>query len=499
MHQARWKLWCVQWFGFLGAGKSRSMATAIGVLPPRYGSPELVARGGMAEVYRATDRVLGRLVAVKVLSVHLAADEGIRTRFMREAQMAAILSGARNIVTIFDVGDLTDGRPYIVMEYLGGGSVADRLRVGPISPPQAIEWLEQAARGLDGAHAVGIVHRDVKPANLLLTLDDEVKVTDFGIARAAVEGSLTATGMILGTSGYMSPEQALGEQVTAASDCYALAVVAFELLTGSRPFEGDSQVSEAFSHAYAPIPRATSRNHQLPLMIDSVLAGGLAKEPRARPKSCGRLVDSLRRVFDYHADLTRRITPVVAHATRPRRSRELVWVTAAIGLALLAAAATAFATLISREQTPQSVQTIVRTQTVSGEAQTRTVTVPSRTTKTQTPAKTTKTQTSPLPDTSTGVNSARPSRSGASFNDEGYSQLRRGNVDAALPLLERAVQLLAGNGSVVEAYASYNLALARYGLGRCDGVLELLDRSEHLQGKRAEIIRLRKDVQKRCD
>ena len=216
------------------------------VLPPRFVDVELVAAGGMGEVYRATDSVLGRPVAVKLLADRHAREPDVRERFKREGRAAARLSAHPNIVTVFDVGEHEE-RPYIVMQYLSGGSVHDRLRAGGVEPVQALEWLEEAARGLDAAHASGIVHRDVKPANLLLDDQDDVHVTDFGIAAASGFDTLTLPGTVLGTAGYLSPEQARGEPATDASDRYALGVVAFELLTGRRPFAADTPVTETFN------------------------------------------------------------------------------------------------------------------------------------------------------------------------------------------------------------------------------------------------------------
>ncbi|HET9673471.1 MAG TPA: serine/threonine-protein kinase, partial [Gaiellaceae bacterium] len=207
------------------------MTVETDVLPDRYRGPRRIGRGGMGEIYRATDETLGRAVAVKVLAERYAGDEAVRARFTREALAAARLSGRPNIVTIFDVGE-AKGRPFIVMEYLGGGSLDDRLRDGPIPAGQAVAWLQQAATALDAAHAEGIVHRDVKPGNLLLDRDGNLHVADFGIASAAGMDSMTKTGTVIGTAGYLSPEQAQGDRASPASDRYALGVVAWELLTG---------------------------------------------------------------------------------------------------------------------------------------------------------------------------------------------------------------------------------------------------------------------------
>src|SRR4051812_12121141 len=206
-----------------------ALRTTPDILPPRYTSIETVAHGGMGEIYKACDESLGREVAVKVLAERYARDEALRARFTREALAAARLSGEPNTVTIFDVGEWGD-RPYIVMELAGGGTVAERLDDGRYDVGGALRWLAQAGAALDAAHARGIVHRDVKPANLLLTVDDDVRVADFGIASAAGLTSVTATGTVLGTLGYLAPEQAMGEEVGPAADRYALGVVAYELL-----------------------------------------------------------------------------------------------------------------------------------------------------------------------------------------------------------------------------------------------------------------------------
>jgi len=192
------------------------------ILPPRYRDPQLVGYGGMGEIYRAEDVALGRTVAVKVLAERYALDEGVRGRFTREALTAARLSGEPSTVTIFDVGEHGQ-RPFIVMEYLEGGSLEEVLRQGPQDPRLVLDWLEQAASALDAAHRNGVVHRDVKPGNLLLAADGTVRVADFGVASAAGLDSLTATGTVLGTAGYLAPEQAQGQPTTAATDLYALA------------------------------------------------------------------------------------------------------------------------------------------------------------------------------------------------------------------------------------------------------------------------------------
>ena len=273
------------------------MAVDTQVLPPRYRSPRRLGRGAMGDIYLATDDLLGREVAVKVLAERYAADVGIRERFKREALAAARLSGEPGAITIFDVGEW-DERPFIVMEYLSGGSLEDRLeRDGAEPPERALAWLEQAATALDAAHRHGIVHRDVKPANLILNERGEVRVADFGIASAADMDSMTLTGTVLGTAGYLSPEQAEGERATPASDLYSLAVVAYELLSGERPFERDSPTAEAAAHVNSPVPSIAERCKNLPPEIDRVFQRALSKDPQRRQRSATAFVAELRDVL----------------------------------------------------------------------------------------------------------------------------------------------------------------------------------------------------------
>src|SRR5688572_10454811 len=213
-------------------------------LPDRYRPERLIGVGGMAAIWAAEDRLLRRSVAVKVLAEQLAQQPQFVQRFEREARTAASLSGHPHVVTIYDVGTHA-GRPFIVMELLTGGSFADRMRSERPPRGEVLRWLGEAASALDYAHEKGVVHRDVKPRNLLFDGLGRLVVADFGIARAAFEEQLTVSGELLGTAAYISPEQALGEPATPASDRYALAVVAFEALTGGLPFGGGTLVEIA--------------------------------------------------------------------------------------------------------------------------------------------------------------------------------------------------------------------------------------------------------------
>ena len=432
----------------------------------------------MGDVYRATDGLLGRTVAVKVLAERHARNSDVRARFTREARAAARLSAHPNVVTVFDVGE-HDGQPFIVMEYLDGGSVHDRVRSVAVAPGRAIEWLRQAAAGLDAAHAQGIVHRDVKPANLLLDDEDRVHVTDFGIASAAGLDTLTLPGTVLGTAGYLSPEQARGETATPASDRYALGVVAYELLTGQRPYAAETPVTEAFAHLNAPIPSAAQVAPGLPRGVDAVFERALAKEPGARPASAGELVEELGDVFRDAEPVTAVLPRSLPPAAPPARRRRLRWLAPLAFVVLLLGGLTA-AAFVSNGDEPE-VRTITRvTTTVS--------------TVSDTESTLTVTETATVPEEETSV----PSSSGSELNDAGFARMQAEDYEGALPLLEQAVSQLAGEGSLAEAYASYNLAFTRLALGSCDGVLELLDRSEEVQGGRSEIDRLRREAEKQC-
>jgi len=460
-----------------------------GKLPDRYRNPELIARGGMGEVYRAEDADLARVVAVKLLSHRFADNDAIRGRFTREALAVARLSHAPSTVTIFDVGE-HGGRPYIVMEYLPGGSLADRLeREGAQPVGRSLDWLGQAAAALDAAHANGIVHRDVKPGNLLLDSDERIKVADFGVASAADLGSFTEAGTVVGTAGYLAPEQARGERATPASDLYALGVVAFELLTGKRPFERESSTAEAIAHVSAPIPPASDSNPSLPRELDDVLARGLAKEPEHRFGSAAELVEALREALGRAAGTTQvAAVPVAAPAPGRRRRVPLGLVFLLLAGALLAGILAA--ALLARDDGETAAttapQTVRETVTLPGTTVVQTVT----TAPAQQPATTTATAEEPP--------AQPPAQSATELNDQGFQLLREGRYEEALPLLEQAVAGLAGSGELAEAYASYNLAFTRRALGQCDAVVELLDRSEQVQGKRKEITKLRKEAERSC-
>ena len=230
------------------------MSALVGtLLSGRYRLDAQVGTGGMSTVYRAFDATLERRVAIKLMHRDIAADSDQLERFRREARAVAQLSHP-HIVGVIDAGE-EDGRPYIVFEYVEGETLKDRIRrLGRLPVDEAIAYAIEIARALGAAHGRGIVHRDVKPQNVLVDEEGSAKVTDFGIARSMDDSGLTAEGRVLGTTDYVSPEQALGHDVNGQSDIYSLGVVLYEMLTGDVPFHGENQVSVAMKHVREDLP-----------------------------------------------------------------------------------------------------------------------------------------------------------------------------------------------------------------------------------------------------
>jgi beta-lactam-binding protein with PASTA domain len=245
---------------------------------------ERIASGGMGEVFRAHDAVLAREVAVKVLHPNLAGDAGFVDRFRREARAAAGLSHP-NIVAVHDWGAV-DGVYFMVMEFVRGQSLRDVLTAeGLLAPAQAADVLMQVLAALDHAHGKGIVHRDVKPENVLLTREGVAKVTDFGLARAYADARATQSGTVTGTAHYLAPEQLLGEPADPRTDLYSVGILAFELLTGSAPFDGETSVAIAYKHLRDRVPRPSARNTTVPKGLDGWVGSMTEKDRELRPES----------------------------------------------------------------------------------------------------------------------------------------------------------------------------------------------------------------------
>ncbi len=330
------------------------------VLGDRYTLLEVLGDGGMARVYLAHDNILDRDVALKVLREQYADDESFVERFRREAKSAASLNHP-SIVQVYDQGRAQeDGTYYIAMEYVPGGTLKERIqRERLLDHREAARIAARVAEALQTAHARGIVHRDIKPQNVLLTASDEAKVADFGIARAASSKTMTETNLVLGTSAYMSPEQVRGERVGPASDLYSLGVVLYEALTGEQPYRADDPIATAMKHLDEPPPHPGVANPAIPEGLDALVVKLLAKNPEDRYASAAALAEDLRRVRDGLAPLAAglgdgtttplredagrtRTTPTVAAPARApgvpgRRRRKLLPLIAAllVGVALL--------------------------------------------------------------------------------------------------------------------------------------------------------------------
>jgi serine/threonine-protein kinase len=281
----------------------------------RYAVIERVGAGGMAEVYRARDELLGRDVAVKVLSERFARDTSFVERFRREAQAAANLSHP-NIVSLYDYG--SDGETYfIVMEFIDGRGLDEIIRdEGPLLPERAAEIASDVAKALERAHTAGLVHRDVKPSNIMITSQGQTKVTDFGIVRALGgdgENTMTQTGMVIGTAAYLSPEQAQGNPVDARSDVYSLGCVLYEMLTGRAPFTGETPLAIAYKHVREDPQPPSALNPDATASLDAIVMKALAKNPDNRYSSAKEMREDLERFL---AGQAVRATPLLAEETR---------------------------------------------------------------------------------------------------------------------------------------------------------------------------------------
>jgi serine/threonine-protein kinase len=262
------------------------------VLGGRYRLVELLGQGGMATIFRGHDSQLGRDVAVKLLRPEYGRDPDFGSRFRQEAHNAASLNHP-SIVSVYDYGQDPAG-PFIVMELVEGEDLASIIRrSGALPPRQAARITAETARALEAAHASGIVHRDVKPGNVLISRDGRVKVTDFGIARAVAEAQMTLPGTTLGSVHYFSPEQARGEQATASSDVFSLGIVLYELLTGQRPWEGDTAAAVAMARLAGPVPDPSTRRAGIPPELAAITRRALAMEPGDRWSSAGAFAGAL--------------------------------------------------------------------------------------------------------------------------------------------------------------------------------------------------------------
>jgi serine/threonine protein kinase len=483
-------------------------------LPTRYRVVRHIANGGMASVWLAEDEVLGRRVAVKVLAAGYAEDERANRRFVREARAGARLSECRHVVTVYDIGE-HDGRPFMVMEYFSGGTVADRLRSGRDVPRAlALRWLREAADALDCAHGHDVVHRDVKPANLLIDERGRLAVGDFGIATVATEASLTQTGQVLGTAAYISPEQARGHAATDASDRYALAVVAFELLTGRRPFTADHPAAQARAHVEESVPLASAASTGLTPRVDRVLATGMAKDPAERPATASDFMDALEVALDGEPAPVGPPTAVTApiapapprpptrpvHVTPARAKRRWPGLAALAALALVAGAAIAIAagtggkgdggaTTAKHTTTAAHAASKPKSRSKAKAAQSQATTQAPAQSQATTQASTQTTQSAPT--TQTPPAAQAKSDDPVALNDQGFALIGQGKPNDAVAPLQRSVEAFRAQGRKGEvgyAYALYNLGNALRLSGRpADAIPYLQERLQVSNYKRGVV------------
>jgi len=321
----------------------------VNTLNDRYRIEEKIGSGGMATVYLAFDQTLERTVAVKVMNQEISSDPSALERFRREARAVARLSHP-HVVMVIDAGE-EDGRPYIVFECVKGETLKERIRRGPLPVSEAIAYAIEIGRALEAAHERNLVHRDVKPQNVLIDEEDRAKVTDFGIARSVEmdDGQLTAAGRVVGTTDYISPEQALGLEVTPQSDIYSLGIVLYEMLIGEIPFKGENSVNVAMKHVRDAIPDVQKRRPEASAALAAIVERATAKQLDQRYRSAGEMVGDLEDVLTYEvaraggsegeATAVLRQLPSDAGRKAPSRRRgafRAAWVLAAIALAAVA-------------------------------------------------------------------------------------------------------------------------------------------------------------------
>lgn len=277
------------------AGPPSDASSLVGTLVDHYRVESLLGQGGMGAVFRAFDTRLERWVALKTVAAEVGPEDEVYARFAREARLLSAVDHP-NVARVYAVGEQR-GRPYYVMEYVEGRSLAELLDdVGRLAGQHGLDYLIQAARGLAAAAARGVVHRDVKPSNLMLGADGQLRIVDFGLARRLVDAtSLTASDRVLGTPRYMSPEQTLALEVDHRSDIYSLGATFYHLFAGAPPFDAETPLGQAIQHLQAPLPPLRERNPRVPAAVAAILERMLEKEPERRYASYGELLDDLER------------------------------------------------------------------------------------------------------------------------------------------------------------------------------------------------------------
>jgi serine/threonine-protein kinase len=429
------------------------------VIARRYRIIDRLGHGGMATVFLAEDLVLSRQVAVKRL--HAAAAERGAERFKREAQLGASLNHP-NIVAVYDTISGPDG-VLLVMEYVPGRPLSSLIASAPLDPEEASRILRGVAAGLDYAHARGVVHRDVKPANILVRDDGGVKLSDLGVATAAHLSRITATHDVLGTLTYIAPERLEGEAGGPAADVYSLAAVAFETLSGKRPARGASPGELLRRSATEPPPDLREAWPAAPPPAAVVLRRGLDPDPSRRPPSAGRLIDELAAALARSgvvAPPPRRVRPVTITIS----SRSLLRATLIAGLLAVTGVVVALLLGGGGGTTTGPIASAGRSGNGSSRHSAQSAGGSSTATTTTT------TTTTAAPAVPTG------SASGAQLNDEGYALIQQGRYDEAVPVLQRAVAAFPkGTSDLSYAYALYNLGHALRLAGRPDEAIPILE------------------------
>src|SRR3954447_18225685 len=348
--------------------------TVIGTLiSERYRLEEKIGSGGMSTVYRAFDPTLERWVAIKMMHRDISHDPDQLERFRREARAVARLSHP-HVVTVIDAGE-DNGTPFIVFEYVEGETLKERIRrLGRLPVSEAVAYAIEIGRALECAHVNRLVHRDVKPQNVLIDPDGRAKVTDFGIARSLEAQGLTATGRVLGTTDYVSPEQALGHEVTVQSDIYSLGIVLYEMLTGEAPFKADTQVAVAMKHVREPLPDVQRRRPEISAALASVVERATAKETKNRYATVAEIVHDLEEVLAIEAARTGHATGEATTVLRslsddtadfaPQRLRHPQR-TLFVSIAILAICAGTIAYFATRTETGPGQAAIPRTPNLS--------------------------------------------------------------------------------------------------------------------------------------
>jgi serine/threonine-protein kinase len=449
----------------MDGGSDRGVTLLPGLtLPERYQPLRRIAKGGMATVWCARDRTLDRNVAIKLLAAPYAHDQLAGRRFTREARAAARLSGHANVVTIYDVGrampsdEVPLGRPFIVMEYLAGGTVADALRLGELDQPMVLEWLREAAGALDYAHRRGVIHRDVKLSNFLLDRHRVLHVADFGIAQLGTEETLTSSGQVFGTAAYLAPERALGLAATESSDRYALAVAAFELLVGERPFRAEHFAAQARQHVEDPPPSASHRNPALPRALDAVLARGMAKAQEERYRTAGELVEAIEQALTRaragRLPPPKVVSPPPAVTVYGGRGRSRIAAVTALSAALLAVVLAAGAAILPSSAHPALVAHVHAVHAQHRAKPSSREPLPARD-----PGRShhkAAAHTSPPASTTTTTPAPPPPTGAATLAAQGHQLMLGGNYHGAIQVLRQAVAT-APRSSLTYAYALYDL------------------------------------------